>query len=218
MIEVSLPRPLGGDSLLPIVLTINKLSSIKDHRHGQRKTRPRPEIKGDQPTLVCRIRVRYPFLSAVPGARSARLGSLCQMPPFGRFPCAEFGISSHVSSIRICERMHRLPVVEPEAFFADTIPKMVPIKLSISQPEGKFREGTETAWQPEGKFREPREVLDYNDVVTAAETLYTSGKSEYSSADRVNMFGRHAHEDNVRYSARKRSETMFYWPVLRMVR
>jgi hypothetical protein len=31
MIEVSLPRPLGGDSLLTIVLTINKLSSIKRH-------------------------------------------------------------------------------------------------------------------------------------------------------------------------------------------
>jgi hypothetical protein len=34
MIEVSLPRPLGGDSLLTIDLTINKLSSIKTAVHA----------------------------------------------------------------------------------------------------------------------------------------------------------------------------------------
>jgi hypothetical protein len=34
MIEVFLPRPLGGGSLLTIVLTTNKLPSIKKRAHG----------------------------------------------------------------------------------------------------------------------------------------------------------------------------------------
>jgi hypothetical protein len=45
--------------------------------------------------------------------------------------------------------------------------------------------------------REPHEVWDYNDVVTAAEKLYKSGNSEFESTDRVNMFERHAREDNM---------------------
>ena len=45
--------------------------------------------------------------------------------------------------------------------------------------------------------REPHEVWDYNDVVTAAEKLYKSGNSEFESADRMNMFERHAREDNM---------------------
>jgi hypothetical protein len=43
-------------------------------------------------------------------------------------------------------------------------------------------------------LREPHEVWDYNDVVAAAEKLYKSGNSEFESADRVNMFERHARE------------------------
>jgi len=36
--------------------------------------------------------------------------------------------------------------------------------------------------------REPDEVFDYNDIVTAAEKLYASGKSKYTQDDRPHMF------------------------------